>query len=52
MATNIDKELLMLQAKNAARRAAELLEANATGAARAELLKAVELIERVHKLAA
>jgi hypothetical protein len=52
MATNIDKEMCMRQANNAARKAVEYLEMKATGAARAELLKAIEAIEQLHKLAA
>jgi hypothetical protein len=52
MATNIEKEMCMRQAKDAARRAVEYLEMQATGAAKAELLNAIEAIEKVHKLAA
>ena len=39
----------MRQAKDAARKAVEYLEMQATGAARAELLNAVEAIERLIK---
>lgn len=52
MATDIDKELCMRQAKDAARKAVEYLEMQATGAARAELLNAVGALEKLHKLAA
>ena len=52
MATNIDKEMCMRQAKDAARKAVEYLEMQATGAAKLELLNAITAIEKVHKLAA
>jgi cellobiose-specific phosphotransferase system component IIA len=52
MATSIEKEIWMGQAKDAARKAVEYLEMQATGAARAELLNAVAAIEKLHKLAA
>jgi len=52
MATNIEKEMYMRQAKDAARKAVEYLEMHATGAAKAELLNAIAAIEKVHKLAA
>ncbi len=48
----IDKDTLLRWAQEAARKAVEYLEMRATGAARAEMLKAVELIEQVHKSAA
>ncbi len=52
MATNIEKEVCMRQANNAARKAVEYLEMQATGAAKAELLNAIAAIEKVYKLAA
>ena len=48
----IEKEMCMCQAKDAARKAVEYLEMQATGAARAELLNALAAIEKIHKLAA
>ena len=52
MATNIEKEVCMRQANNAARKAVEYLEMQATGAAKAELLNAIAAIETIHRLAA
>jgi hypothetical protein len=51
MGTEIEKEMCMRQANNAARKAVEYLEMQATGAAKAELLNAVAAIEKIHKLA-
>ena len=49
---SIEKELYISQAKEAARKAVECLEMQATGAAKAELLNALAAIEKLHKLAA
>ena len=47
---DFEKELCMRQAKDAARKAVEYLEMQATGAARAELLKAVAALEKLAKV--
>jgi hypothetical protein len=52
MATEIEKEVCLRQAKDAAQKAVQYLEMHATGAARVELLNAVAAIEKIHKLAA